>query len=173
LVLNELELIGQLRVHNSSEASPHSGGHKQMAGFIILEDGRAYAAANSAYDAVVRRIADALQESDDGHALSTWLKEQQVAVKGLGSVDLRELTPKNRQLFEAAARKAFSLAEQQGPQGWQDFDARSGWLERFHDLITMMNSVRKGEPPSSFNPHMRDVIPPTGEQAGPGWDSPP
>src|ERR1022692_1100776 len=98
-----------------------------MAGFIILEDGRAYAAANWAYDAVVERIADALPETDDGHALKDWLKEQRVAVKGLGSVDLRELTAVNRQLFQAAARKAFSLSEHQGPEGWHDLHADTGW----------------------------------------------
>lgn len=59
-----------------------------MAGFITLKDGRAYAASNWAYDADVERIADALPENDDGHALSDWLKKQRVAVKGLGSVDL-------------------------------------------------------------------------------------
>ncbi len=144
-----------------------------MAGFIILEDGRAYAAANWAYDAVVERIGDTLPDTDDGRALSDWLKEQRVAVKGLGSVDLREFTPENRQLFEEAARRAFSLAEQQGPEGWQDIEAYTGWIERFHDLIIMMDSIRAGVPPSAFNPHMVDVIPPTGARAGPGWSSPP
>ena len=143
-----------------------------MAGFITLEDGRAYAASNWGYDAVVERIADALPETDDGHALKDWLMEQRVAVKGIGSVDLRELTLENRQLFQAAARKAFDLAEQPGPEGWHDPEFYTGWIERFHDLIKMMDSIRKAEPPSAFNPHMIDVIPPTGERAGPGWSSP-
>jgi len=141
-----------------------------MAGFIILEDGRAYAAANWAYDSVVERIADALPEADEGRALSDWLKEQQVAVKGLGCVDLRELTPENRLLFLVPARKAFSLSEQQGAEGFYAPDAYPGWIDRFHDLIRMMDSSRRGDPPSAFNPHMIDVIPPTGEEAGPGWD---
>lgn len=142
-----------------------------MAGFIILEDGRAYAAANWAYDAVVERIAEALVETADGCALSDWLKEQRIAVKGLGSVDLRELTPENRQLFQAAARRAFNLSEQQGQQGWHAPEAYTGWIDRFHDLIIMMDSIRRGDPPSAFNPHMIDVIPPTWNQAGPGWGS--
>ena len=91
--------------------SPDQGESRKMAGFT-LEDGRAYAAANWVCDAVVERIADALPHTDDGHALSNWLKEQQFAVKGLGRVDLRDLTRENRQLFEAAARKALRFAEQ-------------------------------------------------------------
>ena len=114
-----------------------------MAGFIILEDGRAYAAANRVYDAVVERSADALPEADDGRAISDWLKEQQVAVKGLGSVDLRELTLENRRFFHVAARNAFSLSEQQRPEGWHAPDAHPGWIDRCHDLIKMMDSIQR------------------------------
>jgi hypothetical protein len=42
-----------------------------MAGFITLEDGRAYAASNWAYAALVERIADALPETDDGQSSSS------------------------------------------------------------------------------------------------------
>ena len=144
-----------------------------MAGFITLEDGRAYAASNWGYDAVVERIADALPETDDGHALKDWLMEQRVAVKGIGRVDLRELTLENRQLFQAAAREAFNLAEQQGPEGWHDPEfyvpvGSSGSTT----WIMMMDSIRAGQPPSFFYPEMIVVIPPTGEQLGPGWAFP-
>lgn len=143
-----------------------------MSGFIVLEDGRAYVGAKWAYDAVIRRIADALMETDEGRALSNWLRDEQVLVGGIGSVDLRELTPQNRRLFEAAARQAFASAARKGPEGWHRPDFYPGWIERFGHLIEMMNSVRRGEPPTAYNPHMIDVIPPTGERIGPGWTSP-
>ena len=61
-----------------------------MAGFIVLEDGRAYAANNWSYDAVIERIARALPETSAGRALSDWLMAQRCIVRGagLGSVDL-------------------------------------------------------------------------------------
>jgi hypothetical protein len=36
-------------------------------------------------------------------------------------------------------------------------------------LADMVASVERGQPPEALNPHMRDVIPPTGERSGPGW----
>jgi hypothetical protein len=54
-------------------------------------------------------------------------------------------------------------------KGWRDPNNYPGWIERFHGLIGMMDSIRRGEPPLSFNPHLIAVIPPTGQHAGPGW----
>jgi hypothetical protein len=142
-----------------------------MAGFIVLEDGRAYAANNWSYDAVVERIAWALPETAHGRALSDWLMDQRCVVKGagLGSIDLRELTCDNQRLFIEAAQKAVVTAEEEGPEGWCDPQFYPGWLERFQDLIKIVESIRRGEPPAFLNPHMRDVIPPAGARAGPGW----
>ena len=60
-----------------------------MGGFIILEDGRAYAAANWASDATLRAIS---REVGDP-ALRAWLLGQQSEHVGMGvtSVDLREI----------------------------------------------------------------------------------
>jgi hypothetical protein len=62
-----------------------------MAGFIVLKDGRAYAAANWATDAVIRAIA---AEVEDGE-FRAWLLAQQSEFVGMGltSVDLREVAP--------------------------------------------------------------------------------
>lgn len=142
-----------------------------MGGFIVLEDGRAYAANNWSYDAVIERIARALPETGAGRALAAWLMEQRCVVRGagLGSVDLRELAPGDQRLFVEAFEKAIITTGEEGPVGWCDPAFYPGWLERFHDLIGMIASIRRGEPPTAFNPHMRDVIPPSGERAGPGW----
>jgi hypothetical protein len=40
--------------------------------------------------------------------------------------------------------------------------------ESFQDLIKMVESIRRGERPAFLNPHIRDVIPASGERAGPG-----
>ena len=142
-----------------------------MAGFIVLPDGRAYAASNWGYDRVIGCIAQVVAEQDQGRALSEWLLEQRSMVRGsgLGSVDVRELTPSNRSLVLDAVWQAFERAAARGPAEWCEPSFFPSWLERFRDLVGMLESIDRGEPPQAFNPHMNDVIPPSGRRAGPGW----
>jgi hypothetical protein len=142
-----------------------------MAGFITLSDGRAYAAANWAYDQTIEAIADVLAENDDSRPLADWLLDQRCAVKGsgLGSVDVRELAPRFQEIFLGAIPKAYEHAKNRGPSGWHDPEAWPSWMNRFQDLVKMLDSISRGEPPSQFNPHMKDVIPPSGLKKGPGW----
>jgi hypothetical protein len=142
-----------------------------MAGFIVLEDGRAYAAGSRATDAVIRAVA---REVDDP-PLRDWLLEQQSDRVGMGMtcVDLRDLAPHYRPVLRGAIRQAYAHVQQQGAfeqldQGDADWEE---WLARFGDLIEMLRRSEAGEPPTEFNPHMRDLIPERGLRAGPGWDS--
>jgi hypothetical protein len=66
-----------------------------MAGFIVMEDGRAYAASNRATDAVIRAIAVEVEDRE----FRAWLLQQQSQFVGMGmtSVDLREVAPKYRE----------------------------------------------------------------------------
>src|SRR5437660_3479055 len=141
-------------------------------GFIVLQDGRAYAGSSWGYDTTIKAIASVLFERKQSQALAEWLIKQRSVIvgMGMGNVDVRELTPRNRELFLDAAREAFKRAEAQGSAGWYDPRAFPGWLDRFRDLITMLDSIERGEPPSAFNPHMRAACEPTGEHSGPGWD---
>jgi hypothetical protein len=68
-----------------------------MAGFIVMEDGRAYAASNQATDAVIRTIAAEVED----RGFRAWLLQQQSQFVGMGmtSVDLREVAPEHRQGF--------------------------------------------------------------------------
>jgi hypothetical protein len=141
-----------------------------MGGFIILNDGRAWAAANWAYDEAIRSIVEALPPTDDALALSGWLLGQTCEVRGsgLGSVDLRELTAENQALFSEAVRKATARIKPHGGWGWSDPSLFLAWKDRFDVLLKLIESIEKGEPASTLNPHMTAVIPPTGERAGPG-----
>ena len=145
-----------------------------MSGFIVLMDGRAWAGANWAYDAAIRVIAHALSDSKDGAILAAWLLEQTSEAQGpgLGGVDLRELTVSNQALFIHAARQAFIDLQSQDGRNWHDPAAFSSWRERFAILPRLIESIERGEPASTFNPHMSDVIRPTGNKSGPGWDNP-
>jgi hypothetical protein len=151
-------------------ASLSSGDNCRVGGFIVLEDGRAYAAANWATDATLRAIS---REVDDT-AFRAWLLAQQSKHVGLGmtSVDLREVAPRYRPELRAAIRRAYErlISDDRfeslhpGDNWW------AGWLKLFHDLVEMLARSEAAEPAESFNPHMRALIPPTGRRQGPGWD---
>jgi hypothetical protein len=140
-----------------------------VGGFIVLADGRAYAASNWATDATLRAIARSV--TDD--PLRTWLLAQQSEVVGMGmtSVDLREIAPQLRPVMASAIRDAFRRVQAEGR-----FDQLTagdtywdGWLQLFADLVEMLDRSEAGEPPSDFNPHMRGLLPSRNGRVGPGW----
>lgn len=139
-----------------------------MGGFIVLEDGRAYAANNWAFRELVKVIVEALPETEDGKRLVAWLQnDHEVTI--YNTVDVRELAPKFRAMFLEATQRAFQLQTGKEIIESEDAEAWVSWLSRFADLIKMMECIRRGESPAELNPHMNDVIPPTGEKRGPGW----
>ena len=144
-----------------------------MAGFIVLSDGRAWAGANWAYDAAIRAIAEALPSTQESNDLADWLLQQTSKVKGLGmgAVDLRELTTQNQTLFIQAIYQAVINLKIQDGSDWYDPTAFPAWQEFFGVLPKLIESIERGEPATMFNPHMREVIPPTGDKSGPGWNS--
>jgi len=139
-----------------------------MAGFIVLDDGRAYAAARWAFRATVAAIAETLPETGEGKALAEWLTNDP-NVQIYYNVDVRELTPTNREMFLAAIEAAFQAQKARGSIGWAEPEFWDGWITRFGDLVKMIECVRRGEPANEFNPQMKDIIPATGERSGPGW----
>ena len=78
--------------------------NRRVGGFIVLEDGRAYAASNWATDAMLRAISREISD----HALRQWLLAQQSERVGMGmtSVDLREIAPHYRTVVHVAIRRA-------------------------------------------------------------------
>jgi hypothetical protein len=141
-----------------------------VGGFIVLEDGRAWAGANWAYDAVLRAIGASLADTGSVE-LARWLELRTCRHlgPGLGSVDLREVAPANRLLFRSAARQAFRRETLAGPAGWGDPSFYPPWLQQFRVLLRLIKSVDRREPPEAFNPHMTGLVPATGERTGPGW----
>lgn len=143
-----------------------------MAGFIVFNDGRAWAAANWAYDAAIRYIAQALPTTSNGQELANWLIQQttQVQGQGLGAIDLRELTQNNQLLLLEAIRKAAKNLKTHDGKEWSDPSAFTSWKMYFEILSKLMDSIERGESPFAYNPHMNDIIPPTGNKSGPGWE---
>jgi hypothetical protein len=140
-----------------------------MGGFIIIDDGRAVAPNHRDYDRMVEKIANSLPPSLEGSALEEWLLDQQVAIRGIGSVDVRELTQENQHLFWEAVSDAIDLCEREGPSRWDHPEFFASWMEAFRTLWKLRESYLRGEPPESFNPYMTAIIPPTGNTSGPGW----
>jgi hypothetical protein len=118
------------------------------------------------------KLSPALKRAGCG-LLADWLLEQRCSVQGmgLGSVDVRDLTPRNQELFLRAVVDAYRIQQEKGPVGCSS-EFWPSWIERFGDLVKMIECIKKGEPPSQFNPHMSDAIPPRHGKAGPGWDEP-
>lgn len=141
-----------------------------MGGFIVLEDGRALAPNNWAYDAIIHAIVAELRENEDARPLATWLSGQTCEAKGMGqgNVDVRELTPENREHFRAAVKDAISRAENVGPAAWHDPDFFPMWLECFRKLNKMWQSIDLGQPPDSIT-DLTSPMPVTGQRSGPGW----
>ena len=132
-----------------------------MAGFIVMSDGRAFSLNNRATDVVVRTIASALPAGE----LRDWVLAQQSTEVGAGmtNIDIRELTPANARELLGAVRHVAGNASS------FDLPADVDWEAQFSLLADMAGAAERGEPPDDLNPHMRDVLPPTGVRSGPGW----
>ena len=140
-----------------------------MAGFIHLEDGRGWAASNAGYDAVIDALVNALPAESSEFA--QWLGQRTSAVRGtgLGYVDLRELSPVCRSLFRLAVSQALRSIDKAPGSIAADQEWYASWLERFHMLSRMLESVDRMEDPQTLNPYMTGLVPWNGEKSGPGW----
>lgn len=140
-----------------------------MAGFIVLENGTAYARSNWATDAALRVIARSVNDVQ----LREWLLAQQSLRVGSGvtSVDLRELSPAIRPVVAAAIRDAHSrlLVDGRFEGLVADDGIGADWFASFAALVLMLDRSEAGDVTGEFNPHMDALLPPTGGKAGPGW----
>jgi hypothetical protein len=144
-----------------------------MSTCIVLPDGRIWWASNWAYDSAIWRIADQLDHHPEGVELAAWLRGQTCYEQGpgIGAVDVRELTPRNQQLFRWGARQAFRRAILDGPAGWHDPTRFPAWLAGFQRLLRVWNAVDRREPPGLLG-EPKAIVDPTGARSGPGWDGP-
>jgi hypothetical protein len=108
--------------------------NRLVAGFIVLEDGRAYAASNFATNAMLRAISPAVDDA----ALKVWLLAQQSQYVGMGHtcVDLRELAPRYRPVMRAVICRAYERVISEGFENLRPGDDWwASWLRGFHDLV--------------------------------------
>lgn len=151
-------------------------------GFLILSDGRCFAARWRYYDQTLLTVAESLEDSRAARALRDWLmtlvpgpgdieelgygawlrsKDQQIRRKYL---DIRELTPENQRLFLDAALHAGERAKSAEATTWDSL-----LVESLAHLSDKVDRLDRGEPPLSRSDWVK-VEPPTGQKRGPGWD---
>ena len=120
---------------------------------------------------MVEEIADSLPVNGDAADFKEWLLDQRNCIcgPGLGSVDVRELTPANQSLFWNAVSDAVRRCEAEGGDGWHEPQFFSSWMDMFSNLLALRASYLRGDDPDMFNPYTRSVIPPTNNKSGPGW----
>jgi hypothetical protein len=139
-----------------------------VAGFIVFQDGRAFAIRNAGTDAVIRAIAAEIPDSE----FRDWVLAQQSSLLGLGmtSIDIRELSPRCSDEWRSALRRASASVLQADPEDLP-YDLRGPhWPDYFRLLAAMLDASEAGEPVAKLNPHMHSPLPATHCRAGPGWD---
>jgi hypothetical protein len=148
-------------------------------GFLVLPDGRCFAPRWAAYDAVLRAVADQVDEPE-ASALRAWQlgllpgpdDEEHVGYgpwyRRAGGqlierfLDLRELVPENQRRFCRAAKRAASRLGPDAPE----------WLAVcLSRLSEMVVRSERGEPPLSLSDWTK-VMPREGRHVGPGWPEP-
>ena len=118
-----------------------------MAGFIILQDGRAWAPSSAAYDALIDALAEVLTGPDGDRALASWLAERTCRKlgPGMGYVDVRDLTACHRELLYRAIRSIPTRAKLTASTWSESMRAR---YQRLRDLL---DSMERGEPADTLN----------------------
>ena len=141
-----------------------------MAGFIVLDDGRAFAPSSEVLDATIEAVTGELDLAGSGSAaeLAAWLHGRLMDSGGpeLGEFDVRELTAENRELFRQAAERACQRARAAAVGGAPK--ARRAWLSEFGRLVRMWKSIDKGQPPETLG-DLGTALPASGRRSGPGW----
>lgn len=142
-----------------------------MAGFIVLDDGRAFAPSSEVLDASIEAITAELDLAGSGSAaeLAGWLRGRLLDSGGpeLGEFDVRELTAENRELFRQAAERACQRARAAAVSGTTK--AQRAWLSEFGRLMRMWRSIDRGQPPEALG-DLGTALPASGTRSGPGWD---
>lgn len=151
-------------------------------GSLFLADGRCFAVRWVYYDKTMRAIAEELSRLPNAEALRDWFlkllpgpddeeelgygawfrkADQQVVSK---SLDLRELTAKNQQLFQEAAKRAGRRAASPEAANWDRL-----FVDSLRYLTELIERTERGEPPLAGT-GASTLKPPSGKRTGPGWE---
>ena len=134
-----------------------------MGDALILDDGRTLSRSSMAIAGVLYLTAEQLTEED--HQLRRWLKDVSDRPNGFASVDLRGLTANHRTAFHKAARAAFAkLATRDGIA-----DNGSVTYEALTDLVAMLDSLSRGDPPATTPTDYVSESSPTPEDLNQIW----
>lgn len=114
-----------------------------MGDTLTLDDGRTLSRSSMAIAGVLFLTAQEINDTDV--ELKRWLIDVSDRPNGFSSVDLRGLSPSHRIAFHNAARSAHKKLQSR-------HDAPTPESVTFHamtDLITMLDSISRGDPPGT------------------------
>ena len=114
-----------------------------MGDSLTLDDGRTLIRSSMGISGALHLTA--IQLSDDDAGFKRWLTDVANRPDGFASVDLRGLCTEQRLAFHSAARAAYrKLSAHEGIA-----DSGSHTYEVMTDLVAMLDSLSRGEPPET------------------------
>jgi hypothetical protein len=149
-------------------------------GFIILNDGRCWSRRWTVYDFLLELVIRELNVSEEPREFSEWLQgnipgSQDVEMGWafiradtgeniVRSLDLRELTPANQQMFWTALQSAIRKMILAGD------DRYEGMIFQMKRMLRMRRLAAVGDHPDNLSDLRKGlVMEPTGKRVGPGW----
>jgi hypothetical protein len=123
-------------------------------GFLVLADGRCYAPRWAFYDAVLRAVAAAIDDTAEGRALRVWLLAQ---------------LPGPQDIQHIGHGPWVRASDEQTIERFLDVRVLTPQNQRcLLDLGDMVARADRGEPPLSRS-DWREVLHSQGRRIGPGW----
>ena len=129
-----------------------------MGDSLILDDGRTLSRSSMSIAGILFLTAEHLP--NEHGQLKRWLYDVSDRPNGLASIDLRGLSSQHRTAFHNAARTAFDELERRSND-----DSKTPTYDALSDLILMLDSMARGEPPNTIptdcvqltSPHTEDI----------------
>ena len=114
-----------------------------MGDSLTLDDGRTLSRSSMAIAGVLFLTAQEIDEAE--LPFKTWLNDVSDRPNGFASVDLRGLSKRHRELFHNSAQLAYKKLS----EAVDDPDSGGVTFVAMSDLIAMLNSMLRGEPPQT------------------------
>jgi hypothetical protein len=142
-------------------------------GFWYLKDGRGFTRRWTSVVAMLEEILTELKLDNEATEFADYLSSLYIPTEEdeyngyMHTIDFREFTPINQELFWKAAQKRVSKlinVNKVAPDEYREYR-----IFLLTELLDMNKKAGKGEDPMKLN-HMTIITPPTGIKSGPGWE---
>jgi hypothetical protein len=118
---------------------------------LVLSDGRGASMAGWALRALARYAGAELRTHADHESLADRLGHHLSSVELFGHLDVRGLPASEQVAFESALLAAVERLRAGPPADWHDPAYFPGFLALMQRVATLVESIRRGEPPAALN----------------------